>query len=131
MPPGPGLRTLTVCFTGLAAALVRSLLLQVQVGSTAVAGALGGFALSFVFGPELVPQLAGALAGAVGGAIAGAILTGWVLTAGACTCPAGTSGFCIMLVLLVIPGVAAPIPLWPFAFPAGAACATLMPPGCP
>jgi hypothetical protein len=131
MPAGPGLVYMPVCFTGVEAMLFRYLLPYFNVVGQAAFGAACGVIASLIFGPEVLPQLLGLAIGAISGAIIGGGLTIWTLATGNCTCPPGADGLCIDLVFLRVPGVAAPVPVWPMVLPNSAACPVLVPPGCP
>ena len=131
VPPGPGIVNIKMCFTGLAATVMKNVIAQVAGVSTALIGAAIGFVVSIFLGPEVIPQIAGIFVGAAAGAVAGGLLTAFILARGACPCPPGASGFCIVLVFYVVPGTSVWIPIWPFAFPDPGACATVMPAGCP
>jgi hypothetical protein len=120
-----------ICFTGIEAALARSLLVTIEIFGSAAVGAVVGVLISLIAGPEVLPQLLGLAVGAVAGAIAGGIIAVAIIVKGMCTCPPGTDGFCIALIFFRVPGTTVVLPIWPFAVPDPASCATLVPPGCP
>jgi len=131
MPPGPGLVTLPVCFTGVAAKLMRWAIGNFHTYSFAIMGGLIGFVSSFFVGPDGANQIGGAIGGLIVGAVCGVIMGLLTPVLGACTCPPPADGFCVDLLFLIIPGTSIAIPLWPFIIPGSGGCATVMPAGCP
>jgi len=131
LPPGGGVQFMTVCFTGLDATIFRGLIVQTQVFGSILVCAAAGLVGSFIFGPEVLPQIAGAVVGAIAGAIGGTALAIWTIAASGCACPAGANGFCVAVVLFVVPGTPVVTPVYPFILPDSAGCATVMPAGCP
>ena len=130
-PGAPGVVTRVICVTRKEAALLAAAL---GAGGTLLGiglGALGAVVFSFITGPEPTTKLISLIGGAIVGGLIGLAYITSVLRAGACTCPGGVFGFCLtVLALRPFPG-AIPVPLPPFILPAPAACATVMPAGCP
>jgi hypothetical protein len=141
--PGPtvggpwGVMTQTVCYTGKTASSMRLALITLAT----IVGLCGGLALGIVARYILklrlptdmalsalqlaMPPLIGALIGAViGFAVALAAVRG-----GACVCPAPAEGFCITYYYTGLgPSLRIPLPL---ITSNPAACATVVPAGCP
>lgn len=131
VPAGGGVQFMTVCFTGWDATLFRWLIGQAQVVGSILICAVAGLIGSFIFGPEVLPQIIGVFAGAIAGAIGGAGLAAWTMATSGCACPPGANGFCVAVVLLIVPGTPIVTPVYPFILPDSAGCAAVMPPGCP
>lgn len=143
--PGPivggpvGFITKTVCFTGTTASRIR-LALTILGG---IEGALGGFFAGIVIRYVLKLRLPAEMLltalqrvtapaiGAVLGAITGVAAVLIIVRRGACTCPPGKNGFCLDFYYTGLPPSGSPqIPI-PIITPNAAACATVVPAGCP
>ena len=127
-----GVVDLPICFTGWHASIMYNFVVNIE----ALAGAVVGVAVSMIAmlvmaGPEFVLFPPVAIGAAILGAILGGVFGVLVLNRSACTCPAGAYGFCVCLMLLIVPGTSVAIPLWPFFKPCPGSCAVLVPPGCP
>jgi len=131
LPAGAGIQFMTVCFTGWDAILFRWLVGEVQIGGSILVCGAAGFVASFIFGPEVLPQIMGVGIGVIAGAIGGTALSIWTLATSGCACPPGTDGFCIAVVLFVVPGTPVVMPVYPFILPDRGGCTTVMPAGCP
>jgi hypothetical protein len=130
LPPGPGLVIRIVCFTGATAAAMRNALLAGGVLVGAILGLVLGIVLSLVTGPEVLSKLVGALVGLIAGGAAAYAYLRVVVSAGACTCPPGSDGFCVGFSFWVAPfGPTLPTP--PFIVPVAPGACAIIPAGCP
>ncbi len=130
VPPFGTLRKTAVCFTGLHAYMFGGAIAVGGIFLGAAGGAVIGFLVALVTGPEVVTKVVAAGLGAKIGAALGALFAAVNLIGGKCTCP-GWFNYAFCVCILWYRGHPA-LPFFPIMmWPCPSECAIQVPPGCP